>query len=635
MTLDVVEEELVDSVQRATADAGEWQGSNAVSDKPAIVNREDILREQPHLSSQHIGQYSKFKWISRQVRTSGVQKREYQSEQICVRPVGVIVLETNSPFVVPNSRKDDADVIRSVDALNERYMFVVEEANPMVLAQIEASIKTMCVCHVPVSVEAFAYLMLGMEGTVEDTVVLSKLLQEVNFKRLEWKMVPTPEPSINVPSVAGLLSPKGCTSVQLYAPVVLQHITVHDSSLYDIELHGKHLDVNETSIGPSPAESSSGWEGVVSSDASSRRWFGSAMVGPRLDRMRGMTSSSDTNDTQISIPSRAPPPVVEELGMHEKLRKMMPPRMYRAVCFLQIPQKSWFVALYFVVASTTIAMLRYALTDFRGVPDGKADGGYLLFANFGATLFSYVYIWITFPSATDVWYNLYNALSEDRRISISTKWEKRCTIAIVYGMVISMLGCLAQTKHIIGDHSDMVSNLPVFCVVTGVMWLLNTVQTCLISYGVTAYMFTCRLSKYDISESKFTLRNFAQFLARCAKMHKFRIITFGIIFITVCVEIAMVLHAFLRTVHVKYFIFVPFGVILPHLSNSTPILTNLWWTLLMTLPYVVMFIRMLYASLWAAKAKAVRQTQLTGELKEKFIASPNIAGWCLFHRLVR
>jgi len=351
--------------------------------------------------------------------------------------------------------------------------------------------------------------------------------------------------------------------------------------------------------------------------------------------MRGMTSSSDTNDTRIIIPSRAPPPVVEELDMHQKMKKMLSPRMYQTVCLLQLPQKSWWVALYFAVAVVTIAMLRFALTDFRGVPDGGADGGILFLANFGPTLFSYIYIWMNFSKATDVWYNIYSVLSEARRLSISTKWEKRCMIAIVYGMVVSLLGCIVQTKHIIMDHPDMVLDVPAFCGVTGMMWLLNIVQTCLVSYGLNGYMFMCRLSKYDIMESKLTLRNFSSFLARCAKMHKLRMMTFVTIFTMVYFEIAAILHTFLRTVHVKYFIFVPFGVILPHLSSSSSNLGGFLWTLLLIAPYIFLFGCNLNASLWAAKAKAVRQTQLTGELKDKFVDSPHIAGWCLFHRLVR
>ena len=595
------------------------------------VFRSEILKEQPHLTSQNISSYSKpnIVWNKGRSSVNGLRTYDSYSESICLRSVGVAVTEANSPFFAPQSKKNDANVVQCIDALNERYMFVVEEPDKILL-QIHGAIKMSCVCRNPVCAEGLAYLLLGMEGTAEDMAMLSSMLHFVDLKRMQWRLIPNAEASINVPSVAGLLSPKGCTSVQLYAPVVLRHITVHDGSLYDIVLHGKHQDVNETSIGPSPAESSSGWEGVVSSDASSRRWFGSAMVGPRLDRMRGMTSSSDTSDTRISFPSRVPPSVVEELDMHQKMKKMLSPRMYQAVCLLQMPQKSWYVAGYFAIAAVVVGCLTVAMTDIGG-----DEAAFLFFANFGPTLFSYAYMWNSYAKTVDVWYSIYSVLSEERRKSCTAKWESRCKMWIVAGTLASLGGVVMRTRRIIFHHPDMVLNVPLFCSLSGLMWLLNIVQICLVSHGITCFLFTCRLSMYDISESKFTARNFAQFVGRCAKIHKFRMVTFILFFVTICFEMSFIWHAFLETLSVKYFIFLPFGVILPQLSNESSGLGALLWTLGLTVPLVVMFLRVLYASMWAAKAKAERQVQLSGDLQDKFIASSKISGWFFSHQLVR
>ena len=118
-------------------------------------------------------------------------------------------------------------------------------------------------------------------------------------------------------------------------------------------------------------------------------------------------------------------------------------------------------------------------------------------------------------------------------------------------------------------------------------------------------------------------------------MHKFRTVTCIAFFIAICVSISFIWHAFLETLSVKYFIFLPFGVILPHVDNNLPGLGALVWTLLMTIAYVVMFLRVLYATQWPAKAKAERQVQLSGDLQVKFIASNKISGWFFSHQLVR
>jgi hypothetical protein len=543
--------------------------------------------------------------------------------------VGVVVTEANSPFVAPQSKKNDADVVQCIHALNKRYMFVVEKPDEKVLWQIHGAIKYSCVCRNPVCAEGLAYLLLGMEGTAEDMAMLSSILTTENLKRLQWRLIPNAEPSISVPSVLGQLSPQGCASVERYSTVVLRHIAAHDGSLYDIELHGKHQDVNETSVEPSPAESSSGWEGVVSTDAAGCRLHSSAMVGPSLGRTS--SSSSDTNDIQISIPSRVPAPVVEELNMHEKMKKMLSPRMYQAVCLLQMPQKSWYVAVYFAIAAVVVAMLTYALTNLGS----NGNLSFVYFANFGPTFFCYGYIWNSYAKTVDVWYSIYSLLSEERRKSCTAKWESRCKIGILCGTLVCLGGTVMRTIRIIKNHPDMVLNVPLFCVLAGLLWLLNIVQTCLVLHGFTCFIFTCRLSKYDILESKINSRNFTQFSDRCAKIAKFRTVTMIILYFAICYSISIIWHTFLETITVSFFIFLPFGVILPHIDNNLPGFGALVWTLLMTIPYVVFFFRVLYATQWPAKAKAERQVQLSGDLQDKFISSNKISGWFLSHQLVR
>lgn len=639
MSVNVVEEELLESVQGTTAELRTNSTEllqevtdtalKVVSRTPAAVHRADIQKEFPLLSSQNVASYSKASvvWTKSRLCVNGKRSYDSCSKSICVRDAGFAVTEENSPFIIPNSLKGRADVAKSIESLNKRYMLVVKEVDN-VLGQIYAAIKMSCVCRNAVCAEGLAYLMLGMECSGEDMTVLTSLLQAVDCKRLEWKLTPNAEPSISVPSVLGQLSHEGCASVERYSAFVLQHITVREGLLYDIVLQAKCEDVSERTIIPSPIESSSGWEGV-SSDAATRRGFGSAIVDHKV---RGMTTSSDTSegdDTRISIPPRVPLPVVEELDMYGKMKKMLSPRMYQAVCLLQMPQKSWFVALYFAFAAVVVAMLRFALTDFQ-----SGDGGFIFTLNFGPTLFSYAFIWNTYPKAVVVWYSLYSVLSEERRATCTAKWESRCKIGIFCSMFASFGGMVMRVIRIIVYHPEMVLNVPAFCVISGLMWLLNIVQICLVLYGFTCFVFTCRLSKYDISESKITLRNFSQFLARCAKMHKLRMVTFISFFVCICFSISIIWHAFLETFSVKFFIFLPFGVILPHVKNDLPGLGVLVWTLLLTLSYVVMFLRILYATQWPAKAKAERQVQLSGEVKEKFVASNKISGWFLSHQLV-
>ena len=369
---------------------------------------------------------------------------------------------------------------------------------------------------------------------------------------------------------------------------------------------------------------------LPSSDNSSgdgrRAWLPSSDDEPPLPLH---ISPPNVSDIVISMePSRQP------TTMHEKLQAMMSKRMYSAVCFLRMPEKSWWVVLYFAVALLVVALLRFALPGFGG-KRGNGDVAFVYFANFGPTLFSYGYTWSTFSSAVDVWYSLYSVLSEERRVSCRNKWERRCKMGIVGGMLASLVGTVVNAIRIILHHPHMVSNVPVFCVLSGLMWLLNIVQTCLVSYGITAFLFTCSLSKYDIAESRITLRSFPSFWARCAKMHKFRMVTFISFFMTICFSVAFIWHAFLESFTVKFFIFIPFGVIFPHLSKPASGLGDLVWTLGLTIPYIVMFLRLLYATLWAAKAKAQRQVQLSGDLKDKFIASDKVSGWFLFYNLVR
>lgn len=574
------------------------------------VYRSEIIEEEESLTNKNINDYSKSDVVWKRTRPS-VEPRQYVycSDSICKRAQHVPVTESNSPFCVPESKSQDVHVIATVGRLNERYMFVSSGGEEDALTKICGAIDWACVSRFPVKADSVAYMMLGMEGAQNDVTVLSSLLDIDNYGSLEWKAIPSAEPYVQVPVVAGKLSPRACVCVQRYGVFVLQHIAEVHHRLYDIQLQSREVDVEqqETEL-ESPVESSSGWDGV-SSDAASRRWSGGADL---------------SRDVRVSIVAH------HDMSMRDKMKTMLSPLMFKAVDRLRMCEKSWLVLLYFIAAAVIVAMLRYALPNFE-----DTDGARIYFANFGPSLFSYGITWLTIRNAANVWYEIYMALTEQRRNKVTSKWEKRCKIAIVCGSVFSFASAAIRTKQMIDSYPHMILNVWVFVAITFALWLLNIVQICVVSYGITGYMFTCRMSKYDIQESKITERNFSRFTSRCAKMHKFRLFAFSIIFFSSIVCVAFLIFVYQGAVRMKFFVFLPYGVILPHIDNNTDEVGPVVYLLVCMAPYVTIFLRTLYASLWASKAKADRQVQLNGDLNTKFVASPSIAGWCLFHLLVR